>query len=232
MELNSIAFIPDGNRRFAVKAGVDFLKAYQAGTRKAWDVLHWLNSYPSIKVGTFYTLSLENFLNRKTERNILFKIFERELEKVKSSGLFEKNQTRLKFIGRTDLFSKTLKEKIREAEEFTQDFSNKTINLAFGYSGQAEIVDATKKIAQAFKEGELSLESIDTNSFSNYLYSDFDFPDLIIRTGKTQRLSGFLTYQSAYSELYFLDKFWPEFSEQDLAQAVEYYNSAQRNFGK
>jgi len=118
------------------------------------------------------------------------------------------------------------------AEKFTENNKGKTINLCLGYNGQAEIVDAAKKLALAYKEGNIDISDIDEKHFTKFLYSDFAEPDLIIRTGQTQRLSGFLTYQSAYSELYFSNKYWPEFSEQDLRTAVDSYYERSRKFGK
>ncbi|MDD5163780.1 MAG: polyprenyl diphosphate synthase [Candidatus ainarchaeum sp.] len=232
MALNSIAFIPDGNRRFAQKQGISLLEAYRMGTRKAWDVFSWLNNYPEIKTGTFYTLSLENLQRKKTELLLLYKIFEKELDKVKNSGLFEKNQVRMKVIGRTDLLPKKLREKILETEKFTENFKNKKMNLAIGYTGQMEIIDAAKKIAEQYKQGTLRLAELTTSSFQKYLYGNFQNPDLIIRTSGTQRLSGFLMYQSAYSELCFLEKYWPEINETDLDFAIKEYYSRQRKFGK
>jgi len=231
MELNSIAFIPDGNRRFAERSGISLLKSYQLGTQKAWQVCDWLGKYKEIKVGTFWSLSLENF-KRKAEIPVLFRIFEKELEKVKTSGLFEKNGIRLKFIGRKSVFPQRLQKKICEAEQSTENFSGKTINVALGYSGQAEIVDAAKSIAQDYKNGKISLDSIDEEKFRGYLYDNFQDPDLIIRTSGVKRLSGFLPYQSSYSELYFLEKFWPELTESDLDVAVQDYYLRRRNFGK
>jgi len=231
MELSSIAFIPDGNRRYAQKSGVSLLEAYQTGTQKAWDVFSWLQEYPKIKVGTFWSLSLEN-LKRASEVPVLFKIFENELEKVKASGLFERHGIRLKFIGRREVLPKTMQQKMLDAEKFTEKFSEKTMNVALGYSGQAEIVDACKKIAQDFKSGKISLNEIDESSFPNYLYGNFAFPDLIVRTSGAQRTSGFLPFQSSYSELYFCQKYWPEFSRTDLDCAIQEYYDRKRNFGK
>lgn len=231
MELSSIAFIPDGNRRFAQKSGVSLLSAYQLGTQKAWDVFSWLQDYPKIKVGTFWSLSLEN-LKRASEVPLLFKIFEHELDKVKSSGLFERHGIRLKFIGRRSVLPKSMQQKMLDAEKFTGDFSEKTMNVALGYSGQAEIVDACRRIAQEFREGRISLDEIDEASFPGYLYSNFAPPDLIVRTSGAQRTSGFLPFQSGYSELYFCQKYWPEFSRQDLDAAIEDYHERKRNFGK
>jgi len=230
--LSSIAFIPDGNRRFAREQRISFLKAYQLGTKKAWDVMHWLEDYPKIKDGTFWMLSLENMTKRKTELSVLFKIFNRELSKVKDSGYFEAQQIRLRFFGKLEMLPKKLLEKIREAEKFTQDFGKRTINLALGYSGRAEIVDAAKQLALDLKENRIELNKVNEDSFKKYLYSGFPDPDLIVRTSGAMRLSGFLPYQSAYSELYFCEHYWPEFSQEDLQEAINSFEQRQRNFGK
>ncbi len=106
MELESIAFIPDGNRRFAKKAKISMVEAYSLGTNKAWEVINWIKDYNKIKVGTFYTLSLENLSRSAGELNILFKIFENELDKVQNTSFFEDNQLKFKFIGWLDQFPK------------------------------------------------------------------------------------------------------------------------------
>lgn len=230
--LQSIAFIPDGNRRYARKLGVNFLQAYRLGTTKAWDVMHWLEDYPGIESGTFWMLSLENMKKRRAEVGLLFKIFDMELARVRKSGYFEEKQVRLRFFGRLDLLPKKLLEKISDAEEFTQDFKERTINLALGYSGRAEIVDAAKKLALDAKQGKIDPEKIEEKDFEQYLYSDLKDPDLIVRTGGAKRTSGFLSYQSDYSELHFCQHYWPEFSRQDLALAISDFESRQRNFGK
>ncbi len=230
--LNSIAFIPDGNRRYALKYSIPLFQSYQLGTQKAWEVIDWLKDYPKIKAGTFYTLSLENLSRNKDELKILFSIFEKELDKVIASEVFSRDGIKLNFAGRFNEFPEKLKQKIFKAQEATENNKTKTINLAIGYNGQAEIVDAAKKIALEHKENNLDLGSLNESSFKKFLYSDFSNPDLIVRTSGTQRLSGFLTYQSSYSELYFCEKFWPEFSKEELAKAVEEYDARQRRFGK
>lgn len=230
--LESIAFIPDGNRRYARKTGVNFLQAYEIGTKKAWDVMGWLGNYKSVKAGTFWMLSLENMQKRKTELRVLFKIFDRELDRVKQSGYFERNQIRLRFFGRLNLLPKKILAKVREAEEQTQDFGARTINLALGYSGRAEILDAAKSLALDAKRGNIDLEKLDEQDFEKYLYLNLQEPDLVIRTSGEKRTSGFLPYQSAYSELYFCQHYWPEFTEQDLGKAISEYEARQRNFGK
>ena len=231
MGLSSIAFIPDGNRRYAQSQGLNLLQSYSMGTQKSWDVLEWLTKYPSIKFGTFYTLSLENLSRSALELKVLFKVFERELDKIKSRSILTDNNIKLKFIGKRDAFPKSLQQKMDKAEEFTENHKNKKIFLALGYNGQQEIVDAAKKIAIDYSNG-LDIESLNEKSFKKYLYADFPEPDLIIRTSGTKRLSGFMTYQSAYSELYFTEKHWPELTEKDIDTAIKDYNLRQRKFGK
>ncbi len=232
-ELTSIAFIPDGNRRYAKKMGLPLFDGYFQGAQKAWDVLQWTLEYPHIRTGTFWALALDNLRNRsQLELKVLFKIFEHELGKVKEGSLFDTHQIRLKFLGRTGLFPRNLQEKMKQAEAFTENFRNKTMNVALCYSGQAEVVDAAKRLAVDVSTKKIAPDAVDERAFKDYLYGDFPDPDLIIRTGGQHRLSGFLSYQSAYSELYFMDKYWPELTQQDLGQAIDFYNSAQRNFGK
>ena len=231
MALNSIAFIPDGNRRYARKIGANYTKAYQMGTQKAWEVIDWLAGYPKIKFGTFYTLSLENLARSRIELCVLLKLFEKELDKIQSKKVFEEQGIRLKFIGRLKSLPEKIQQKMKEAEQLTSEYDSKQINLAIGYNGQAEIVDAAKSFAEQYKKGEAELDSLNEESFSQYLYLDNN-PDLIVRTSGTQRLSGFLTYQSAYSEFFFLNKFWPEFEREDLQQAVDEFASRNRRFGK
>lgn len=232
MTVSSIAFIPDGNRRFAKKRGISLLESYRLGTKKAWNVIDWLRSYPAIKSGTFYTLSFENLTRNKTELSVLFKIFEKELDKAANNLVFEQEQMHVNFVGKLEALPKKIQAKMQKLEEKTGDFKKKTIHLAIGYSGQNEIVDAAKKIAEQYKQGILNLSDLTTENFSRFLYANIPEPDLIVRTSGTQRLSGFLTYQSAYSELYFSPKYWPEFEKNDLDSAIQTYENRKRNFGK
>ncbi|MBI2597633.1 MAG: di-trans,poly-cis-decaprenylcistransferase [Candidatus Diapherotrites archaeon] len=231
MHLNSIAFIPDGNRRYAQSAGISLAKAYSLGTQKAWEVLNWLANYPQIRFGTFYTLSLENLSRSKLELKVLFSVFEKELDSLKEKELLEKKDIKLKFIGKKSAFPKKLQEKMEKAEQLTQGHKKRTIFLALGYNGQQEIVDAAKKIAEEHKTG-LDLSNVNEHTFKKFLYGDFPEPDLIIRTSGTQRLSGFLTYQSAYSELYFTQKYWPELTKKDIDEAISDFHERKRKFGK
>lgn len=230
--LESIAFIPDGNRRYAKQTGISLAESYSLGTQKALDVVKWVSKYPSLKVGTFYTFSLKNFERSKLELDILFRIFSDQLDKAKESELFEENKVRLKFIGRREMFPQKLQDKMNAVEERTACFKGKQINLALGYDGQTEIVDAAAKFALDVSEGKAKPEDLSTANFSKYLYSDFKAPDLIVRTSNEYRLSGFLTYQSSYSELAFIDKYWPAITENDVDKIITTYEERERRFGK
>jgi len=230
--LRSIAFIPDGNRRYAKRAGLSLAKAYILGVKKAWQTLTWLEDYPNIKVGSFYALSLKNLQRKRHELNLLFRIFEKEFKAIKKSNYFEEHGIKIKFIGRLDLLSSRIRAHIRDIEEYTANFSNRLINIALGYDGRQEIIDAAVRVAEDYKEGRLDISKLNEEKFSDYLYYNFPEPDLIIRTSGEHRLSGFLTYLSTYSELYFCQKYWPEFEKTDLEAAIEDYESRERRFGR
>lgn len=231
MELSSVGIIPDGNRRYAKAHKLSLVDSYRLGTSKAWELIDWLSEHKEIKSGTFYTLSLENLTRSRNELSALLKIFDSQLDSVFRKPLFEEKGIRLKFIGNLSAMPKNLIKKIAEVEEYTAPFNKKLVQLALGYSGQEEIVNAAKNLALDYQKGKVDLENVDESSFKKYLYSENE-PDLVIRTSGTKRLSGFLTYQSAYSELYFSDKYWPEFSRQDFDSAVQDYYNRKRNFGK
>lgn len=232
MSMNSIAFIPDGNRRFAASNHLPLTAAYQLGTQRSWEVMGWLSDYPSIKVATFYTLSLENITRSAAELTLLFDIFEREADKILKEEAFKSQEFSIKFLGRLERFPARLRAKMDLIQERSQDYAKRVINVAMGYNGRAEIVDAAKRIAQDAIKNPAALNTLNEETFKNYLYSNFQDPDLIIRTGHTQRLSGFLTYQSVYSELYFMNKFWPDFNKDDLRVAVDEFAQRARRFGK
>ncbi|MEI7580152.1 MAG: polyprenyl diphosphate synthase [bacterium] len=230
--LRSIAFIPDGNRRHASAEGISFTQSYIEGTRKAWEVLSWLSKYPTIDTVIFYTLSLKNLERPKTELMILLKIFEQELDKVMKRNEVIEEGINIRFIGRRDVFSKGFQTRMEKIEKYTEQFRNKQVIIAIGYDGQTEIVDAVKKYTAEFEQGLVNPNELTVDELKRYLYVDFKSPDLIVRTSKEQRLSGFLTFQSAYSEFAFLDKKWPEITEQDVDAVIAEYETRHRRFGK
>ena len=230
--LESIAFIPDGNRRYAKKEGISFEQSYMQGVNKFWDILKWLSKYPSINTCTFYTFSLKNFERSKDELDILMRVFDKQLTRVIKDSLKETQGARIKFFGHTYLFPKKLQEEMKQVEEKTSIYTDKVVNLALGYDGQTEIMDAAKKFAKDVSLGKINPDTLTSEQFSKYLYSDFKAPDLIVRTSNEHRLSGFLTYQSSYSEFAFIDKYWPELIESDIDKVVLGFEERERRFGK
>jgi tritrans,polycis-undecaprenyl-diphosphate synthase [geranylgeranyl-diphosphate specific] len=141
---------------------------------------------------------------------------------------------RVKFIGRVNLLPQDLQQLIMDVERTTQSYDEHFLNIAFAYNGRAEIVDAARKIAEKVQEGKLMPEKVDEQMFERYLYTSHmakQDPDLIIRTSGEERLSGFLLWQSAYSELCFLDVYWPDFRLIDLLRAVRTFQKRKRRFG-
>jgi len=157
------------------------------------------------------------------------------LREVLKNEDIHRHKVRVKVIGRLNLLPEKLREMINEVETFTKDYDEHFLNVALAYGGRAEIIDATKEIAQKVKEGKITPEDIDEDVFEKFLYTSHmskQDPDLIIRTSGEERLSGFLLYQSAYSELCFLDVYWPEFRWIDLLRAIRIYQKRKRRFGK
>lgn len=228
MTIKSIAFIPDGNRRYAKKVGISLPEVYSKGIRKAWEVLKWLNKYPDITTATFYILSKPNMTRQKEEIDPLYKLFAEQIEEVFSNDFCKKNGIRIKFIGDIKSLPDNLQEKIAKVEDFTKENDKKLVNLAIAYDGRDEIIDAIKRIV---KDG-VDVDSLDSEKFKEYLYSNFEDPDLIVRTSGTKRMSGFLLYQGSYSEHYFADCLWPEFSEAEVDKIVKEFEEIKRNFGK
>jgi undecaprenyl diphosphate synthase len=169
MNLESIAFIPDGNRRYAARNGMDLAKAYQVGTHRTWDVIQWLSDYPKIKAATFYALSLENITRSKTELNILFKIFEKEADKILAEEYYKTHGFAIRFLGRLESFPKNMQNKMNEIQNRSQDYAKRVVNVAIGYNGRTEIVDAAKKLAHDFAENKVNVDTVTEETFRKYL---------------------------------------------------------------
>ncbi|MEM3464787.1 MAG: polyprenyl diphosphate synthase, partial [Candidatus Bathyarchaeia archaeon] len=170
----------------------------------------------------------------KSEVEEIMRIAEEEFRKILTSERIHKNKVHVKIIGRLDLLPQDLRRLIKEVEKATQNYNEFFLNIAFAYGGRAEIVDAAKKIAEKVRNGELTPEDVDEKTFEKHLYTSHmpkPDPDLIIRTSGEERLSGFLLWQSAYSELCFLDVYWPDFRFIDLLRAVRTFQKRKRRFG-
>ena len=231
-----IGVILDGNRRWARMHGLKPWLGHRAGAKKVEELLKWCLKL-GIKSITLYSFSTENFNRSPEEVEALMKLFEEKLRELMESDLVHKHKVRVKVIGRLELLPGHLRELVREVEEATKDYDEHFLNVAIAYGGRAEIVDAVRKIAEDVKAGLLDPSDIDEELFERYLYTshlpeEVRDPDLIIRTSGEERLSGFLLWQSAYSELCFIDVFWPEFRRIDLLRAIRTYQGRQRRFGR
>ena len=224
-----IGIIPDGNRRFARKKGLSLLKAYEIGAEKVREVLSWCREF-GIKYVSIYTLSYENLKNRsEQELKIIFNLLEKKLKRVAKDEEIHKNKVRVLISGDKTILPKNVIEAINLAENSTKNYNNYYLILLVGYGGRKEIIDAIKKIIK----DDLKIEEITEKTFRKYLYlPNIPDPDLVIRTSGEQRISNFLLWQIAYSELYFINKYWPELTKQDFIQALISYSKRQRRFGK
>lgn len=229
-----IGIIPDGNRRFAVRLMKKPWKGHEWGVKKFRTFMEWCKEY-GIHDITFYALSLENLNKRpQNEVDFLLNLARKELKSImKPNSFIHKNNVRLSFFGSLDLLPKDLVQMINDATEETSGYNGFRLNIALAYGGRQEIVEACRRIASQALSGKLSPESITEDTVKhNLMTNGSGDPDLIIRTGKEKRLSNFLIFQSAYSELAFLDCFWPELTKQDFCSVLEGFSRTDRRFGK
>ncbi len=229
-----IAVILDGNRRWAINHSLNPRLGHYHGAYKTERVLRWCLE-AGVKTITLYAFSTENFERPREEIEELMNIFEKKLRDILQSGDIHENKVHVRVIGRLGMLSENLRHMIEKVEEATRDYDKHFLNLAIAYGGRAEIIDATRKIAEQIQLGMLLPSQIDEDIFEKHLYTSYlskQDPDLIIRTSGEERLSGFLLYQSAYSELCFLDVYWPEFRRIDLLRAIRTYQTRKRRFGK
>jgi tritrans,polycis-undecaprenyl-diphosphate synthase [geranylgeranyl-diphosphate specific] len=221
-----IAIILDGNRRFAKRLMQEPWKGHEYGKEKVKKILDYARDL-GIRELTFYALSVENLKSRpKNELDFLYKLFKEAFKELSLKELNE-NKMRIRFIGNISLLPKDLQKQCQDLEKQTNKNSDYTVNICIAYGGKQELVEAVKKILK----DKIKPEDIDEQTIQKNLYLQEE-PDIIIRTGGEKRTSNFLPWQSAYSEWFFLDKFWPEFEKQDLIQIIEEFKSRKRNFGK
>lgn len=222
-----LGIIIDGNRRWARKRGLLTLEGHRRGLDKVGKVGEWCRKR-GIKILTLYIFSTENWNRSKKEVSYLMKLFARALSKKKIEELLQKG-IKLQVIGQKERLPQFLQKKIKEAERLTKNNKEGILNLAISYGGRSEIISAVKNII----EKKIPAQKITEDLISKNLWTTgLPYPDLIIRTGGEQRLSNFLTWQSAYSEFYFTKKYWPEFTEKDLNRALNGYGHRQRRFGR
>ncbi len=219
-----IAMIMDGNRRWAKDKGVSDAEGHLAGVENIRSIIeHFVEC--GVKYLTFFAFSTENWHRSKFEVDVLMKILlrtiDREIKPLHEAGV------KLIHIGSKNELQPSIVKKIEEAEHLTRNNNTITVLMAFDYGGKADIVRALKMFVQ-----ENDPEDITEESISNYLYtSGIPDPDVIIRTGKEKRLSNFLLWQGAYSELIFLDQYWPDFGKKEIDMILMEYSERDRRFG-
>ena len=232
-----IGIIMDGNRRFAQHSGLSkIMDGHAMGANKLMEVVNW-NFDMGIPVVTVWSFSLENFRRDPEEVQSLFDLFEvKTLELIEHKDIKKKN-IKVRYIGKLEMLPESLQKAIAAAETATAHYKKCTLNIAMAYGGREEITDGfksfllnQKKAGYSFDE---AIEHLDSNAIEPYLYtSGLPEPDLIIRTSGEVRLSGFLLWQSAYSEFYFCDTYWPAFRKIDFLRALRSYDQRQRRFGR
>ena len=229
-----IGIILDGNRRWAVKKGFEKWYGHKVGAGKLKDVIKWARDL-NIKYLTVFAFSTENFNRDKKELQRFMNLLQEELEEALEDNSIMSHSIKFKFIGDLNKFPEEIKKKIRILENKTQDNNALIVNIALAYGGKWDIINATKRIAEIIKSGKLDINDINYDTYQKYLATSHlpnQDVDLILRTGGEMRLSNFLLWQAAYSELVFLDVYWPEFRKIDFMRAIRIYQQRNRRFGK
>jgi undecaprenyl diphosphate synthase len=221
-----LAMIMDGNRRWAKEKGLPSVEGHRAGYETMKKVGDWCLDR-GVEVLTVYAFSTENWKRSETEVGFLMTLLEHALDK--ELDYFISRKIKLRILGRREGFKPRILELIDKAQEATKDFDAMTFAICLNYGGRMELVDAVKEIVS---EG-MQPEAIDELSISKRLYwPNMPDPDMIVRTSGEERLSGFLLWQSAYSEFYWLKKNWPAIDEKDIDAIIEEYKTRQRRYGK
>lgn len=229
-DLKHIAIIMDGNRRWAKEKHLPSAMGHQKGVTALKNTLKACHTF-GIKYLTVYAFSTENWNRPQEEVNFLMGL----LAKTIKNELLEldENEVRIKFIGNISALNSDLQEILRDSEEKTKDNTGVNLQIAFNYGSRMELTNVCKQIAQEVKDGTLNIEDIEENTITNRLYtSDIPEPDLLIRTGGEKRISNYLLWQLAYSEIYVTDIYWPDFDKNALSDAVIEYSNRTRRFGK
>ena len=224
----------DGNRRWAKRHLTIPKKGHWKGADAVENLLDWCEEF-DIKIITLYALSAENLDRNDDELEYLYELIRRRLGKLYNDPRIHKNKMRVKGIGRIELLPKSIKDILNQLDSATKNYDKHFLNIALAYGGQNELVDAVKKIGGKIKDGSLNINDIDKQEIESNLYTSHlpqSSPDMILRTSGEKRLSGFLIWQSAYSELVFMDIFWPEFRKIDLMRAIRTFQERKRRLGK
>ncbi len=239
---NHIAIIPDGNRRWAKSRGLPTFEGHRRGFEAVKKIMHKSREL-GVHTLTFWGFSTENWNRSEEEVSYLMKIFEEYISgNIRDA---HKYGVRIYHLGRKDRIPEALRKKIIQAEEETKDYTNYDLNMAIDYGGQDEILRVVEKVLKDVKENKISVEDLKNvtgkyaEKYPLYMLKNYfdtanqlyPYPDLVIRTSGEKRLSGFLPWQAAYSELYFAEVHMPDFDEKELIKAIEDYTARERRFG-
>lgn len=224
-----IAIILDGNGRWAKKKGMPRSYGHTQGSKNVERICE--DAYKmGVKYLTVYAFSTENWKRPKDEVDTLMNLLRNYMKTCLKTA--EKNRMRVRVIGDKTALAEDIQKRIAELEEATKDNDGLCFQIALNYGSRDEMLRAMKKLAADCVDGKVGLEQVDEGLFETYLDThDIPDPDLMIRTSGEQRLSNYLLWQLAYSEFYFTDVLWPDFTKEDLAKAIEYYNCRDRRFG-
>lgn len=227
-----VAIIMDGNRRYSkLQGNIDVVKGHEIGVDTLEKVLDWSIEL-GIEIITVYAFSTENFNRPPHEVEGLMNLFVTNFKRLVDHEKIHRNEVKVKVVGRTDLIPESVREAIKEAEDATAKYEKRLFNIAIGYDGRMEIIDSIKKIINQVQAGEITVDDVDEDLVSKNLYTEgLADPNLIIRTSGEERLSGFLLWQSSYSELYFCETLWPELRKVDFVRAIRSYQERERRFG-
>ena len=225
-----VAIIPDGNGRWAEQRGLSRMEGHRRGTETVQEVVRAAHEL-GIRELTVYAWSQENWGRPTVEINAIMRLLQRYLRKH-ADELVE-NGIRLETLGRIHELPARVQRELEILQRRTEGFEEMRLNFALSYSGRTEIVDATRNIARAVESGQVEPEAIDEKMFRAHLYAPESIePDLLIRTGAERRISNYLLWQLAYTELYFSDALWPDFSKADLVAALREFQGRERRFGR
>jgi len=227
-----VSIIMDGNRRFAWDSKIETNIGHKKGKEKLKQVMDWILDL-GIPYLSVYALSTENIYERSEEElDALYDLYYNGLNEMAEDPKIHDNEVKVKVVGRLDMLPKNVRMAINNVEKKTANYSDFLFTVCLAYGGREEIVDAVRKVSEEFASGKIKLDEINTDRISNNLYSsEVPDPDLVIRTSGEERISNFLLWQIAYSELHFTDVHWPSFNKKDLYQAIESYQNRRRRYG-
>lgn len=229
-----IGIILDGNRRWAAKKKYSIQIGHQKGAENTEMILEWCHDI-GIKVITLYVLSTENLERQDKQLEDLLEVVEDKLRDLLNDERIHRYKINVKSLGRISLLNEKIRTILEKLEETTKEYSDHFLNIAIAYGGRTEILDSIRLIVKKVKDDTLKVDEINLKTIEDHLYTSHlqnPEPDMIIRTSGEERLSGFLLWQGAYSELVFLDVYWPDFRKIDLMRAIRTYQHRTRRFGQ